>query len=267
MIRNSAPPVVMTVAESDPVGASGVQADLKTLAALGVYGTSAITAITVRNVAGIVDVRDLPAALVASQIDAVLSDMGAAVVKTGMLPLRETVEAVAGRIRERGIENLVLDPVLAHADTLAEDEDVVESLRTELVPLARVVTPNAREAGLLTGREVETLDDARTAAAALVEMGADCAVVTGGRFAGPATDIMYDGTELRAFTAQRVGTANDRGVGAAFSAAIAAGLANGLEVRDAVSQAKKYVTGALRHALPIGARGTVNHFHETWSGR
>ena len=180
MIRTSAPPVVMTVAESDPAGASGVQADLKTFAALGVYGTSAITAITLRDLVGVVDVRDLPAALVASQIDAVLSDLGAAVVKTGMLPLRETVEAVAGRIRERGIENLVLDPVLAHADTLAEDEDV-ESLRTELVPLARVVTPNAREAGLLTGREVETLDDARTAASALVEMGADFAVVTGGR--------------------------------------------------------------------------------------
>jgi hydroxymethylpyrimidine/phosphomethylpyrimidine kinase len=268
MIRNPAPLIVVTVAESDSTGASGVQADLKTFAALGVYGTSAVTAITVRDIVGLVDVRELPAALVTSQIDAVLSDMGAAAVKTGMLPSRDTVEAVADQIRERGIENLVLDPVLPPgADTLAEDEDVVESLRSELVPLARVVTPNAREAGLLTGREVETLDDARTAAEAIVEMGADCAVVTGGRFAGPATDVMYDGTELRAFTAQRVETANDRGVGAAFSAAIAAGLANGLEVREAVSQAKKYVTGALRHALPIGARGTVNHFHEMRSGR
>ena len=267
MIRNPAPPIVMTVAESDSAGASGIQADLKTFAALGVYGTSAVTAITVRDIVGLVDVRELPAALVTSQIDA-LSNMGAAAVKTGMLPSRDTVEAVAGQLRERGIENLVLDPVLPPgADALAEDADVVESLRSELVPLARVVTPNAREAGLLTGREVETLDDARTAAGAIVEMGASCAVVTGGRFAGPATDVMYDGTELRAFTAQRVETANDRGVGAAFSAAIAAGLANGLEVRDAVSQAKKYVTGALRHALPIGARGTVNHFHETSASR
>ena len=267
MIRNPAPPIVVTVAESDSAGACGVQADLKTFAALGVYGTSAVTAITVRDVVGLVDVRELPAALVTSQIDAVLSDMGAAAVKTGMLPSRDTVEAVAAQIRERGIENLVLDPVFAGDGTAAADEGVVDSLRTELVPLARVVTPNAREAGLLTGRGVETLDDARTAAEAIVEMGADCAVVTGGRFAGPATDILYDGAELRAFTAQRVETANDRGVGAAFSAAIAAGLANGLEVRDAVSQAKKYVTGALRHALPIGARGLVNHSHEMSAGR
>ena len=268
MIRNPAPPIVMTVAESDSAGASGVQADLKTFAALGVYGTSAVTGITVRDVAGIADFRELPAELVASQIDAALSDMGAAAVKTGMLSSRDVVEAVAGQLRERGIENLVLDPVLPPgADALAEDEGVVESLRSELVPLARVVTPNAREAGLLTGREVETLDDARTAAGAIVEMGASCAVITGGDFSGPATDVMYDGTELRAFTAQRVETANDRGVGAAFSAAIAAGLANGLEVREAVSQAKRYVTGALRHALPIGARGPVNHFHETWAGK
>ena len=267
MTTNPAPPIVLTVAESDPAGARGVQADLKTFAALGVYGTSAVTAITVRNAEGIVDVRDLPAELVTSQVDAVLSDMGAAAVKTGMLPRRDTVEAVAAQIRERGIENLVLDPVFAGDGTAAADEGVVDSLRTELVPLARVVTPNAREAGLLTGREIETLDDARSAAGAIVEMGASCAVITGGRFAGPATDILYDGAELRAFTAQRVETPNDSGVGAAFSAAVAAGLANGLEVRDAVSQAKKYVTGALRHALPIGARGLVNHFHETSAGR
>ena len=267
MTRNPAPPIVLTVAESDPAGARGVQADLKTFAALGVYGTSAMTGIAVRSAAGITEVRDLPAELVASQIDDALSDMSAAAVKTGMLPRRDTVEAVAGRIRARGIENLVLDPVLWGDDTLVADEGVVESLRAELVPLARVVTPNVREAGLLTGREIETLDDARTAASAIVEMGASCAVITGGRFAGPATDIMYDGSELRAFTAQRVETPNNRGVGAAFSAAVAAGLANGLEVRDAVSQAKKYVTGALRHALSIGARGPVNHFHETWASR
>ena len=263
MTSNATPPIVLTVAESDPAAARGVQADLKTLAALGVYGTSAVTAILVRDAAGAVDVRELPADLVSSQIDAVLSDMSPAAVKTGMLPCRDVVEAVAGRIRERGIENFVLDPVLPPGD---HSLDVVDALRTELVPLARVITPNTREAGLLTGRDIETLDDARNAAAAIVEMGADCAVITGGRFTGPATDILYDGNELRAFTSQRVNTPNDRGVGAAFSAAVAAGLANGLEVRDAVSQAKRYVTGALRHAFPIGARGPVNHFHETRAG-
>ena len=258
MTTSPTPPTVLTIAESDPTGACGVQADLKTFAAYGLYGTSAVTAITARG-AGSLEVKDIPGTLVASQIDTVISDVGAAAAKTGMLPSLDTVAAVADRMRHHGIAAFVLDPVLPPGD---EEGAVLESVRSVLVPLARVVTPNAREAGLLTGREVETLDDARTAASAIVEMGATCAVVTGGSFTGPATDILYDGNEFRAFTSQRAETANDRGLGAAFSAAIAAGLADGLEVRDAVSQAKKYVTGALRHALQLGQRGPIDHFHE-----
>ena len=258
MSRTAALPTVLTVSESDPTGACGVQADLKTFAALGVYGTSAVTAITARG-AGSLEIKGIPGTLVASQIDTVISDVGASAAKIGMLPSLDTIAAVADRIKHYGVEDLVVDPVMSPA---GDDEAVVGSIRAELVPLARVVTPNAREAALLTGREVETLDDARTAASAIVEMGAACAVVTGGSFTGPATDILYDGNEFRAFTSQRGETANDRGVGAAFSAAIAAGLASGLDVRNAVSQAKKYVTGALRHALPIGARGPIDHFHE-----
>ena len=266
MTTNPAPPTVLTIAESDPTGASGVQADLKTFAAYGLYGTSAVTAITARGSGSleVLEVRDIPGALVASQIDTVISDVGAAAAKTGILPSLDTVAAVGDRIRHYGIEDFVLDPVLSPA---GDDEAVLESIRSELLPLARVVTPNPREAGLLTGREVETLDDAKNAATAIVEMGAACAVVTGGQFAGPATDVLYDGTEFRAFTSQRVDTTNDRGVGAAFSAAVAAGLANGLEIRDAVSQAKRYVTSALRHALHLGARGPVDHFHEMRAGR
>ena len=261
MTTNPARPTVLTIAESDPAGAFGVQADLKTFAALGAYGASAVTAITASGDDGL-EVHDLPAALVASQIDTVLSDVGAAAVKTGMLASAAAVEAVAGTIGRYGIEDLVVDPVLPPGG----DDAVVESIRSELVPLARVVTPNAREAGLLTGREVETLDDARSAAGAIVEMGAACAVVTGGSFTGPATDILYDGNELRAFTSQRVYTADGRGAGAAFSAAVAAGLGNGLDVRDAVSRAKKYVTGALRHARQSRARGPIDHFHEMRAG-
>ncbi len=261
MTTNPTPPAVLTVAESDPTGASGVQADLKTFAALGVYGASAVTSITLRGV-GSPGVHVLPADLVASQIDAVLSDVDAGAVKIGMLPNRDTVDAVADRIRHYGIEDIVLDPVLPSA----VDEAVVEGIRLELAPFARVVTPNGREAGLLTGGEVETLDDAKNAAGAVVEMGADSAVVTGGQLAGPATDVLFDGQEFRAFTSQRVETAHDRGAGAAFSAAVAAGLANGLGVRDAVSQAKRYVTAALRHALPIGGRGPIDHFHESRAG-
>ena len=261
MTSNLAPPTVLTVSESDPTGASGVQADLKTLAAFGVYGTSAVTAVVARSADRVVAVWDLPAELTALQIDTALDGMGAGAVKTGMLASRDTVEAVAGKIRQHGIDSLVLDPVLAKAGGDVDD-GVVESIRTELVPLARVVTPNAPEAGLLTGREIETLDDAKTAAAAIVEMGAACAVVTGGQFAGPATDVLYDGQDLRMFTSQRAESADVRGAGAAFSAALAAGLANGLDVRDAASQTKKYVTAALRRALRIGALGVVDHLHE-----
>ena len=230
----------------------------------GVYGTSAVTAITARG-AGSLEVKDIPGTLVASQIDTVISDVGAAAAKTGMLPSLDTVAAVADRIRHSRDRWLSCWTPCCRIG----DDEASQSWRASGPPWCRslcVATPNAREAGLLTGREVETLDDARSAAAAIVEMGAACAVVTGGSFTGPATDILYDGTEFRAFTSQRVDTANDRGVGAAFSAAIAAGLANGLDVRNAVSQAKKYVTGALRHALPIGPRGPIDHLHEMRAG-
>ncbi len=241
-----------------------MQGELKTFAALGIYGTSVLTVVTAQSAVGITDARELPVSLVASQIEAVLTDVGVDAVKTGMLSSREIVETVVGKVKAHGIENLVVDPVIVARDgDRLLDEDAVDCIRSELLPLARVATPNAKEAGLLVGGNVETLDDARSAARAIVEMGARCAVVTGGRLDGPATDIFYDGDEFRAVTSQRVPTTSDRGTGAAFSAAIAAGLASGLPVRDAVSQAKKYVTAALRHALPIGAgHGPINHFHE-----
>ena len=259
-------PRAMTIAGSDSGGGAGIQADLKTFAALGVYGTSVLTAITSQNTLGVTDLMELPASLVSSQIDAIVSDIGADVVKTGMLSSSAIIEAVAEKTREHALTSLVVDPVMVakSGDRLLQEE-AVDALRTLLIPLALVVTPNAAEARVLTGREITTLDDARNAARELVNMGARSAVVKGGHLEGSATDILYDGREFRAFTAQRVQTTSTHGTGCTFASATAAGLAKGLSVRDAVSRAKRYVTATIRHAFPIGrGHGPLNHFYDLW---
>ena len=256
----------MSIAGSDSGAGAGIQADLKTFAAFGVYGTSVLTAITAQNTLRVTDVLELPTSIVASQIDAILSDIGTDAVKTGMLSSSTIIDTVADKLLEHHIVNLVVDPVMVakSGDKLLQDE-AVEAMRTRLIPLAAVVTPNAPEAQVLTGRTVETLDDARTAAGELVAMGARVAVVKGGHLQGPATDIMYDGREFRAFTHQRLDTTSTHGTGCTFASAVAAGLARGTPVRDAVSQAKAYVTAAIRNAFPMGkGHGPVNHFYATW---
>ena len=259
-------PRAMTIAGSDSGGGAGIQADLKTFAALGVYGTSVLTAITSQNTQGITDVLELPTSLIASQLDAVVSDIGADAVKTGMLSSSAIIDAVADKVREHGLRMLVVDPVMvARGVDHALMEDAVEALRTTLIPLARVVTPSAPEAAVLVGHEVETLDDARNAAREIVAMGAGAAVVKGGHLDGPATDILFDGTEFRAFTAQRIATTSTHGTGCTFASAIAAGLARGMSLRDAVSGAKTYVTATIRHAFPMGhGYGPLNHFYGLW---
>ncbi len=256
----------MTIAGSDSGAGAGIQADLKTFAAFGVYGTSVLTAITAQNTQRVTEVLELPTTIVASQIDAIVSDIGTDAVKTGMLSSSAIIGTVADKLREHRLVNLVVDPVMVakSGDKLLQDE-AVEALRTRLIPLAAVVTPNAPEAQVLTGRKVESLDDARTAAGELVRMGARVAVVKGGHLQGPATDIMYDGREFRAFTHQRIDTTSTHGTGCTFASAVAAGLARGTPVRDAVSQAKAYVTAAIRNAFPTGkGHGPLNHFYATW---
>ncbi len=256
----------MTIAGSDSGAGAGIQADLKTFAAFGVYGTSVLTAITAQNTQRVTDVLELPTTLVASQIDAIVSDIGTDAVKTGMLSSSAIIDVVADKLREHRLANVVVDPVMVakSGDKLLQDE-AVEALRTRLIPLAAVVTPNAPEAQVLTGRKVESLDDARTAAGELVRMGARVAVVKGGHLQGPATDIMYDGREFRAFTHKRIDTTSTHGTGCTFASAVAAGLARGTPVRDAVSQAKAYVTAAIRNAFPMGkGHGPLNHFYATW---
>ena len=256
----------MTIAGSDSGGGAGVQADLKSFAAMGVYGTSVLTAITAQNTLAVTDVLELPVSLIESQIDAVVSDIGTDAVKTGMLSSAAIIEAVAGKIKEHGLVNLVVDPVMVakSGDKLLRDE-AIEVLRDLLVPLATLVTPNIPEAEALTGRSISDVDEAREAAVKIVGMGAKAVVVKGGHLAGPASDIFYDGEEFRVFTAQRISSTSTHGTGCTFASATAAGLARGMPLRDSVSQAKKYVTEAIRRAYPMGrGHGPLNHFYEFW---
>jgi hydroxymethylpyrimidine/phosphomethylpyrimidine kinase len=256
----------MTIAGSDSGGGAGVQADLKSFAAMGVYGTSVLTAITAQNTLAVTDVMELPVSLIESQIDAVVSDIGTDAVKTGMLSSAAIIEAVAGKIKEHGLVNLVVDPVMVakSGDKLLQDE-AVQVLRDVLVPLATLVTPNIPEAEALTGRRIADVDEAREAAINIVGMGAKAVVVKGGHLAGPASDIFYDGEEFRVFTAQRISSTSTHGTGCTFASATAAGLARGMSLRDSVSQAKKYVTEAIRRSFPMGrGHGPLNHFYEFW---
>jgi hydroxymethylpyrimidine/phosphomethylpyrimidine kinase len=256
----------MTIAGSDSGGGAGIQADLKTFSAFGVYGTSAITAITAQNTQSVTQVLELPPDLVAAQIDAIVSDIGADAVKTGMLANAAIIEVVAAKVRQYGLTKLVVDPVMVakSGDSLLQPE-AVAALRELLLPLALVVTPNIPEAEVLVGRKLESPDDMRRAAEEIVAMGASHVVVKGGHRDGPAVDLYYDGRSIHEFAAPRVDTTSTHGTGCTFASAIAAGLAKGSGVRDAVAMAKAYVTKAIQSAYPVGhGHGPVHHFFRFW---
>ena len=260
-------PVAMSIAGSDSGGGAGVQADMKTFSALGVYGASTLTAITAQNTVAVTAVHELPVELIAAQIDAVVTDIGVDAVKTGMLSSSAIVETVARELERHGIENLVVDPVMVakSGDPLLRDE-AVESVRTRLLPLAALVTPNVPEAETLTGLKIESDDDVREAARRIVAMGARTVVVKGGHRDGPATDLFFDGVEFTEFTSERFDTVNTHGTGCTFASAAAAGLAQGKPLLEAVALAKEYVTEAIRNSYPLGrGHGPVHHFYRFWA--
>jgi hydroxymethylpyrimidine/phosphomethylpyrimidine kinase len=257
---------VLTIAGSDSGGGAGIQADLKAFAARGVYGMSALTAITAQNTLGVQGVFELPADFVAQQIDSVMSDIGADAWKTGMLSNAEIIGVVADRARRYDVGLLVIDPVMVakSGDPLLRPE-ARDALIEELVPLAYVITPNHHEAQVLTGLEIRTLADMREAAVAIHAMGARHVVVKGGHLpeASDAVDVLYDGREFREFPAPRIDTPNTHGTGCTYASAIAAELAKGHPVPEAVRIAKAYLTATLRAAvdLHIGhGHGPLNHF-------
>ena len=256
----------MTIAGSDSGGGAGIQADLKTFAALGVYGTSVLTAVTAQNTLGVTGVHEIPVDIVAAQIEAVISDIGADSVKTGMLSSSAIVETVARELDRFRVGRLVVDPVMVakSGDRLLR-EDAVAALRQSLLPLATVVTPNIPEAESLADMTIGSGGDARRAAEKIVGMGAGSVVIKGGHLPGPPVDLFYDGREFREFKASRIETRNTHGTGCTFASAIAAGLAKGLDVMDAVGAAKEYVTEAIQHSFDLGhGHGPLNHFYKVW---
>ena len=259
-------PKAMTIAGSDSGGGAGVQADLKTFAALGVYGSSTLTAITAQNTVAVTAVHDIPTDVITAQIDAVLTDIGADAVKTGMLSSSDIIECVCEALEVHGVQRLVVDPVMiAKSGDALLREDAIGSLRTRLLPLAMVVTPNIPEAEALTETTIVSDADVRRAAEGIVGMGARSVVVKGGHREGPATDLFYDGKEFKEFTAPRFDTVNTHGTGCTFASAVAAGLARGMVVTDAVALAKDYVTEGIRHSFSIGqGHGPLNHFYRFW---
>ena len=257
----------MTIAGSDSGGGAGIQADLKTFAALGVYGTSVLTAVTAQNTLGVTAVHEVPPEVIAAQIDAVVSDIGADAVKTGMLASASIIEVVAAKLRRYQLPNLVVDPVMvAKSGDRLLHQDAVTVLRDLLLPLAAVVTPNLPEAEILVGRSLPDREALRDAAREIVALGPRAVVMKGGHAAGDVVvDILFDGVSFREYAAPRVDTRSTHGTGCTFASAIAAGLAQGLSVEEAVAQAKEYVTAALRKAKPIGGgHGPVHHFYGFW---
>ncbi len=253
-------PVALTIAGSDSGGGAGIQADLKTFAALGVHGTSAITAITAQNTVTVTAIHEVPVRVIRAQIDAVVDDIGVQAAKTGMLASAEIIKAVADAIRERGIANVVVDPVMvAKGGARLLHNDAIAALYEYLLPLAEIVTPNIPEAEVLLGRRLETLDDRRQAARDLVALGLRAAVVKGGHADMDAVDVYWDGAEMVELRGTRIDTRNTHGSGCVFSAAIVASLAKGQTALEAVQAAKLFINRAIEHSLDIGkGHGPVN---------
>jgi hydroxymethylpyrimidine/phosphomethylpyrimidine kinase len=256
----------LTIAGSDSGGGAGIQADLKTFAALGVYGMSAITAVTAQNSRGVRSIVELEPQFVSEQIHAVVTDIGVDAVKCGMLANAAIIRQVARDIDALGLEKVVVDPVMvAKSGARLLQPDAVAALISELFPRALVVTPNLREASALVESDVKMLQDMREAAVRIKSYGPGYVVIKGGHLADSPRDILYDGKNFLELTAARWKTRNTHGTGCTYASAIAAGLAKGLTVADAVRQAKDYITAAIRQGLSLGTgHGPVHHFHELY---
>jgi hydroxymethylpyrimidine/phosphomethylpyrimidine kinase len=259
--------IALTIAGSDSSGGAGIQADLKTFAALGVYGASAISALTAQNTEGVDAVLVVPPDFVARQIRVVARDLKIGAIKIGMLATAEIIEAVAGELKSLQDVPIVLDPVMVAASgDILLDEDAIQTLRTVLLPRATLITPNLPEAAKLLG-ESEAMDEAgmRLQAEALRQIGAQAVLIKGGHAKGPtAIDILADVEGELPLEVPRIETGDTHGTGCTLSSAIAAELAKGASLRQAVTRAKSYVTAALQFAgaLRVGkGRGPVDHFH------
>src|SRR6478735_12434877 len=262
-VNDTGMPTALTIAGSDSGGGAGIQADLKTFAAHGVYGTSAITALTAQNTVGVQGVHEVPSDFVALQIESVVGDLGCDAVKTGMLASAQIVEAVAAAVESLELPNLVVDPVMiAKSGDRLLDEEAVHAVRWTLLRLARVVTPNIPEAEVLARMPITSVDDMREAARRIAKLKPSAVVMKGGHLAGPeVVDILFEDGEFHEWVGPRIEGPNTHGTGCTFAAAIAAHLARGASLVDAVPAAKAYVEGAMRHGIARGnGHRPLNHF-------
>ena len=255
--------VALTIAGSDSGGGAGIQADLKTFAAFGVYGLSVITAVTAQNTIGVRAVQEIDPAVITAQLDAVAEDFSIGALKTGMLSSAAIIEAVVDGITRHELQPLVVDPVMVakSGDRLLR-QDAVDALRRKLLPIARVVTPNIPEAEVLAGRAIRNREDRVLAARRIMEFGARAVVIKGGHSGeDPVVDLLVDQEGVHEYRANRIATTSTHGTGCTFAAAIAAGLAKGMDLAGAVGQAREYLSRALAAAPGLGhGHGPMNHF-------
>ncbi len=255
---------VLTIAGSDCSGGAGVQADLKTFSAHGLYGMSVIVSVVAENTVRVIDIEDVSPQVIQSQIDAVFEDISPDAVKIGMLSNAKAMEAVVEKLEEYRPGNVVLDPVMyAKNGHPLMAKDAIDTLIAKVLPLADVLTPNLLEAEKITGVYIETVHDMEKAAEAIYHLGVKYPLVKGGHLEGDAIDVLYDGKEFTYFASERIETKNTHGTGCTYSSAIASNLALGFDVKEAVRRGKKYITEAIRCSVDIGkGHGPVNHFYQ-----
>jgi hydroxymethylpyrimidine/phosphomethylpyrimidine kinase len=260
----------LTIATSDSGGGAGIQADIKAMQANGVFALSVLVAITAQNTKTVKMVHPLPRYIIEAQIDAVFDDFEISGVKTGMLFSAEIVKIVSAKLHSLMVRNLVVDPVMISKNgSVLLKPDAIEQVKRDLLPLATVVTPNIHEAQRLAEMTIITLDDVKEAARRIHRLGSKTVLIKGGHLAAaPATDLLYDGNEFITIPAEFIKTQNTHGTGCTYSAAIAAHLALGKDLIEAIRAAKAYITEAIRHSLSIGhGQGPANHFYFLSTGK
>ena len=257
---------VLTIAGSDCSGGAGIQADLKTFSALGVFGMSVIVSVVAENTSRVIDIQDISPDMIKKQIDAVFEDIDVDAVKIGMLSTPQCMEAVAEKLKQYKPHNVVIDPVMyAKNGSPLMQPTSIDTLIKSIIPLADVLTPNIPEAEKIADMEIKSHNDMENAAKKIQSMGCKAVIIKGGHAVGDATDILYDGNKMYYYKASRIDTKNTHGTGCTFSSAIGAYLGKGLGVENAVSKAKEYVTTAITHSLPIGkGYGQTHYFYELY---
>ena len=252
----------LTIAGSDCSGGAGIQADLKTMSSLGVFGMSVVVCVVAENTSRVISILDITPKMIEEQMDAIFEDINVDAVKIGMLSTPVCIEAVYKKLIEYKPKNIVVDPVMYAKNGCAlMPPSSVDCLLKTIVPLATVITPNIPEAECIADMKISTIDDMKKACEIIHKMGVEHVLVKGGHYEGDATDILYDGEQFYSFVTERIDTKNTHGTGCTLSSAIASNLANGEDIVSAVKHAKEYVTEAIRYALSIGkGNGPTNHF-------